>query len=62
MSGDPAAMRGMAVKYSALARTATDPKERERFEKYAALYGEMAVQIDTVSRRTIQTGRPSLER
>jgi hypothetical protein len=54
MSGDLATMQSMVVKYLALARTAADPKERERFENYAALYGEIAAQINTASRRTVR--------
>jgi ferric-dicitrate binding protein FerR (iron transport regulator) len=60
MSGDPATMQSMVAKYLALARTAADPKERERFENYAALYGEMAAQIDTVARRTATDWSPAL--
>ena len=57
MSSDPAEMRGMAVKYLELAKTAIDPREREKFEKYAALYGQMAAQV---SRRTAADWPPTL--
>src|SRR5262245_130216 len=49
-----AAMQAMALKYQELAKTATDPKEREKLEGYAALYREIAAQTGAASETAIE--------
>jgi hypothetical protein len=45
------AMQAMALKYLELARAASHPEEREKLQSYAALYREIAAQMNT-SRET----------
>jgi hypothetical protein len=49
-----AAMQAMALKYQELATSASDPNEREKFQKYAALYREIAVQTRVLSETAIE--------
>jgi len=61
MAGDVVAMLAMAAKYQELARLAADPAEREKLRQYAALYLEIAAQVNaghTLART--QAARPSL--
>jgi hypothetical protein len=46
-------MQAMALKYQELATTATDPKEREKLQRYAALYREIAAQTKPPSETPI---------
>ena len=46
MLGGPKAMQLIAAKYLDLADAAAEPKERERFARYASLYQQMASQIE----------------
>ena len=49
-----AAMQAMAVKYLELATIAKDPKEREKLQRYAALYREIAAQTGATSETAIE--------
>jgi hypothetical protein len=49
-----AAMQAMALKYLDLARTARDPQEGEKLQRYAALYQEIAAQTGTTSETAIE--------
>ena len=49
-----AAIQAMALKYQELATTARDPKEREKLQRYAALYREIAAQTSAPSETAIE--------
>jgi hypothetical protein len=53
------AVQAMALKYQELATTARDPKEREKFQRYAALYREMAAQSRLPSETAIEQSAAS---
>jgi hypothetical protein len=44
----------MALKYLELATIAKDPKEREKLQRYAALYREIATQTGVTSETAIE--------
>jgi hypothetical protein len=46
MLGDAKAMQLIAAKYLELADSAAEPRERERFARYAAVYQQMAGQTE----------------
>ena len=48
------AMQAMALKYLELARVASDPEEREKLQSYAALYREIAAQMNTPRETAIE--------
>jgi hypothetical protein len=48
------AMHAMALKYLKLATTTSDPKEREKLHRYAALYREIADQTSATSEIAIE--------
>ena len=49
-----ATIQAMALKYQELATTANDPKEREKLQRYAALYREIAAQTRAPSETEIE--------
>jgi hypothetical protein len=54
MRNGRAAMQAMALKYLELARTARDPKEREKLMRYAGLYREIAAQTSAPRESAIE--------
>jgi len=48
------AMHAMALKYLELATTTSDPKEREKLQRYAALYRKIADQTGATSEVAIE--------
>ena len=48
------AMQAMAFKYLELARVASAPEEREKLQSYAALYREIAAQMNTPRETAIE--------
>jgi len=54
MRNGPAAIQALVLKYQELAITARDPKEREKLQRYAALYREIAAQTRAPSETAIE--------